>query len=341
MADREVLNCIRLFAERNQEQIVKLIIGSVTTIIIYRIANNTVSWCFDTAESIYNLCFSYTRADISDPFMKLVIMAEIKKQHPNCQILKVQRNHQGIDNIPGDGVYRIKRDGKYFFDVEILEDGKRYIVYYYGEKYFNLLDSSKELQRRIYLLYTEESLNVEKITKYSLDASGWKFAGFSAPKRSTEIRMTPTITDIQKAVRDFLASDIQHSLGIYLEGASRTGKSMMVKFLASEFKMPIYSLPIDSPYLHDSALERYVGEIPEHSIIVIDEFHRKITALLERRNSLVSMGGILEVLDDQHLPKKSLLILTGINASETNTLFQNNLVGQGRIDKVFQMYIPE
>lgn len=90
-----------------------------------------------------------------------------------------------------------------------------------------------------------------------------------------------TVTNFRNDIRS------HKTLRLFLQGYSRSGKSLMAMLLGSEFNMFIYTLPLNSPFMYDALLNQRLGEIPEGSIIFIHEFYQKVMALQSHPNTLM------------------------------------------------------
>lgn len=311
------------------------VIGASAAFLTYKFLELTIPIIFHYGKDLYDRWYAMARFTISDNLVTMSLLEELKHQYPHMRYANVQRRSDGLNYVPSDGWYQIKDDkGKYLFDINLTENGTKIDV----RKYYT---TAEELQQQINSVYIGRSAGVEKVSRYGLEQGGWKFAGFRTKIRLEHIIQNESVQNVIKIVTNFRNDTRSHkTLGLFLEGNSRSGKSLMAMLVASEFNMPIYTLPLDSPFMYDALLNQRVGEIPEGSIIFIDEFYQKVMALRSRPNTLITIGGILETLDDQHIPNKCIVILTSISAVDTNKVFNDNLIGPGRIDKVIQMIRP-
>ena len=203
--------------------------------------------------------------------------------------------------------------------------------------------TSNTLQQIVNGVYGRRAAGVEKISNYTLTGAGWKFSGFSTKRRFGNIPgrvlRNDSVDQVMNIVQDFRNDAREHkSLGLFLQGSARSGKSIMANVIASEYNMPIYKLPLNAHFLSNAVLDDSMRSIPEKSIIFIDEIYHKIEPLLQRKESYITIGGILEVLDDQHIPNGCILLVTSISAEETAKLFPDGtLLGLGRLSNIITM----
>lgn len=314
---------------------IKAMIGAAAAYITYKILEYTAPVVYGFFKDVYDRWYAIARFDINDNLVTMGLLEELKAQYPNTMYASVNRRSEGLDFVPSDGWYTIRNNaGDYLFDLNLKDNGTKINVIKYNS-------TPQQFQQIINTIYTRRAAGVERVSRYSLEQTGWRFAGFRTKTRLNNIVQSDCVNNVIQRVTQFRNSPRPHkTLGLFLEGDSRSGKSLMAMLVASEYNMPIYTLPLDSPFMYDALLGQRVGEIPEGSIIFIDEFHQKVQSLRTRPNTLVTPGGILETLDDQHIPNRCIVILTAISAQETNQIFNNNLIGPGRIDYVIRMERP-
>lgn len=308
------------------------IVTSVTSYIAYELLKNVIPVAYTFLKNKYDEWFSIVRYNINDPLVTRALLDELRHQNPHPIRAQVNRNAEGLYWVPSDGWYELRNTtGEYLFDINLSENGTHIDIM---RKY----TTPQSLQSDINSIYQRRAAGVENISRYSMGQASWMFSGLSPKRRLNQIVQNDAVREVMQRVNTFRADTRPHkTLGLFLEGPTRSGKSTMASVIASEFNLPIYSVSIDSPGLYDGLLEQRIREIPQNSVIVIDEIHLKLNALMVRQNTLVTLGGILEILDDQHIPNGCIVILTAVSSAVVNQIFNNHLIGRGRIDHVVSM----
>lgn len=120
----------------------------------------------------------------------------------------------------------------------------------------------------------------QMITIRVLDARGsWRRIAYKARRPLANIIMEPSVRDsLLEDAREFLKSEdwyaargLRWNRGYLLHGAPGTGKSSTIQALASELKLDVYIISINSPLMSDSILTSTMRSIPPKSIVVMED----------------------------------------------------------------------
>lgn len=127
---------------------------------------------------------------------------------------------------------------------------------------------------------------------------------------------------------------IHHHMGILLYGPPGTGKTSTITAIANEFKMNIVFINLAS-MMSDDALESVMEDIPERSLIVLEDVDtvsttrdRSNDSEDEERGKGITLGGLLNVLDGQMSPDGCIFAMT---TNHINKL-DEALIRPGRVE---------
>ena len=119
--------------------------------------------------------------------------------------------------------------------------------------------------------------------------------------------------------------------GYLIEGPSGTGKTTIIEKVASDYKMPVYSIQLNSKEMTDEVLVNLVANVPPYSIIVLDEFEKQYGTI--KTNSKITDSGILSALDGmQRVSHGTLIVLVVNNFNKLPASLKEPLMRPGRID---------
>lgn len=118
--------------------------------------------------------------------------------------------------------------------------------------------------------------------------------------------------------------------GYLFHGPPGTGKSTMCHVLASELNVPMYVLKVNCRYMDDSALQQRMNDIPDRSIVLIED----IDAAFKKRtggpdSNHVTFSGLLNSLDGIGAAEGRLLCFTTNHIERLDPA----LIRESRIDK--------
>lgn len=136
---------------------------------------------------------------------------------------------------------------------------------------FKLLKEAKALYERT---------RPQMITIRVLDMRGtWRKVAYKARRPLANIIMDSRVRDsLLEDAQEFLKSEdwyaargLRWNRGYLLHGAPGTGKSSTIQALASELKLDVYIISINSPTMNDSVLASTMRSIPPKSIVVMED----------------------------------------------------------------------
>jgi chaperone BCS1 len=148
------------------------------------------------------------------------------------------------------------------------------------------------------------------------------------------------IRDLMEDVQTFLDSKkiymdlgIPYRRGYLLAGPPGTGKSTLILAVASQFKLPIYSVPLRGTELTGERLSELLSNCRKPSLIALEDVDclKVATSRKSKSSESLTMADLLNVID-------------GIGASEDRVLFMTSnhpemldiaLTRAGRVDRKF------
>jgi mitochondrial chaperone BCS1 len=129
---------------------------------------------------------------------------------------------------------------------------------------------------------------------------------------------------------------IPYRRGYLLEGPPGTGKSSIIIATANYLKCDIFFLDLTPTYLADSNLYQLFANIPEQSIVVLED----IDTIFNQRESLskskVTFSGLLNALDGIMASDKRILFVTTNHIESLDPA----LIRPGRVDKIIHVGLP-
>jgi chaperone BCS1 len=155
--------------------------------------------------------------------------------------------------------------------------------------------------------------------------------------------------DIIAKIESFLSEDtfkfyyqhgIPHKMVYLLYGLPGTGKTSLVKALATHFNMTIMPLKISA--MDDMMLRSVTSHVPKDTIILLEDFDSAFTGMkdMATRNvehnpfqgTRLSFSAILDLLDGISSPERQIIFITCNNTDIINSPYMR----AGRIDHVVQ-----
>jgi len=146
---------------------------------------------------------------------------------------------------------------------------------------------------------TEKEKNINQLKIYKYKESYWNSIPNQYKRKLNKIFINNSLKqDIMFFIEKFIKSEswylqngISYQTGILIYGPSGTGKSSLIKSLASHYNKPLYILPVSK--LH--SIEESFDLLPEHVIILIEDIdadsitHKRTSDIkYDEKNSIVS-----------------------------------------------------
>lgn len=202
-----------------------------------------------------------------------------------------------------------------------------------------------------YINYTKKSDQYNSITKKIFVYTAKPISPFEATWdicNPIQYRNIDTVY-IEPSVKSDLISDITKFLSDQSEalykntgipfkrcflfyGLPGTGKTSLVRALASLFCKNICILKLKSQFLNDHSLYNLAQTIPSDSILLIDDIDSAFSSDANQMCDRVSLAGLLDLLDGISSYNKQLIFIT---CNQTN-VFNKILMRPGRIDKIIE-----
>lgn len=180
----------------------------------------------------------------------------------------------------------------------------------------------------------------------------WNLVGNIKTRSLNTIYINQSIKDeILNDIQKFLSNECQiffDKTGIpykrcfLLYGLPGTGKTSLVRSLASHFEKNIAILKLKSSSLDDQQLYKLAQTIPPESILLIEDLDTtfssqygsecKDTTTFNNMVNRVTLSGILDLLDGMNSYEKQLIFITCNNVKVFNNMFMR----AGRIDRIYE-----
>ena len=284
--------------------------------------NNAYEYCINKITS--SIVIKKERS----PRLFISIEKELEKKKTNHLTVIGENNGSTFYSVPKDR-YKICHDSNIIcveYDIDTI------ILWRYGmnneilKKYVAVLNSqyTKPDCARFY---------------YNISKKGWNY-----PIMRDTILSQHITSDMQSIISDFetfftssesyIARGQPYRRGYLLTGKPGTGKTSCVDHISNKYNMCVYSVTLNTQNLDDCKLKQYIMEIPERSIILIDEFDRQYSVIRENNPRLISDGGLLSIFDGiPSISNGSVIFLTANTFDNVGDAdFRAALLRIGRID---------
>lgn len=236
------------------------------------------------------------------------------------------------------GIHKFKFDyNNNYFDMYISfqEQNRTSTIYEIVTISAENLDILKHFMDRS-LLYKNNNDGNNKITIKILKKSSW-ITMYSVPKRSSNTifsnfdldELCNNITNFINSENVYVENGIPHKLNILFHGIPGSGKTSIIKFVASYFNMDICFLTL-SKELNDENFMDAVSNIPVNYILVIEEIDTLFTDRNDKKT--LSFSTFINVLDG-FLQKNKLITFLTTNHKQ---LLDQALFRMGRINYEYE-----
>lgn len=305
----------------------------ITTNIKLRLMNNTKDKSYDSnfefpLDTLHNMTMSFWN-DVSNDDSHKNNVYEIGDTKGKCFKFTYNKvdyafSYRVMGEIPL-GFQSLKMYNEitiYYHDFTLLEELIQYANKYYNQFYRKIEETS-------------DTFNL-----YFNEGCYWERGGQRKKRRIENLYMSKGIKeDIIKKVKDFKSKDtiaryerfgIPHKFVVLLHGLPGTGKTSLVKAVASELNMSISSLTFNDK-LDDSGMRILMKRLAKNTILLIedmdclfkdrkknDEFKNKLT-----------LSGILNSLDGLSAADHMVVFIT---TNYKDNLYDEALIRPGRID---------
>lgn len=177
--------------------------------------------------------------------------------------------------------------------------------------------------------------------------SGWQWIrAREVPPRSLESVVLPesfkedVVADLRRfqSQRDFYQRlGMPYRRGYAFEGPPGTGKTSLVRALASEFKLNLYQVNLRSQVLDDQELLLRLGEVPPGSVILFEDVDCLVAGREDKDVKGVTLSGLLNGLDGVASQEDVIYVFT----TNFYDRLDPALVRPGRIDRRFHFDLAE
>ena len=202
-------------------------------------------------------------------------------------------------------------------------------------------ENIKFIEELIKTKMNEKIQSKKYIKVFSNDDCYWRLKPSIIPKKNLDTIFLKQKTEILTRIQNFLDSEeiynregIAFTLKLLFNGPPGTGKTTMIKGIASHFNKNIYSIKM-AKGLDDTALELCLNRIPRNGIAVFEDVDSLFvnTTLAEGNKTFITFSNLLNVLDGTGSSNNGL-----INILTTNYLerLDKSLTRPGRINKIYQ-----
>lgn len=244
---------------------------------------------------------------------------------------KLEETVNGLKYKPHYGQYMIP-DIK-LGDIYITVTSKKITI----STWYTKNNKTKDILRYIEKLYNQTFGQAKFVLYYLINENRrWAFT-VSRPLK-LDITINETIQDLIHYMDYRYYTKECLRTGVLLHGPSNTGKSTMVEYFASRYRLDVYLVNFSRKNLADADLIELFMLVTPNSMIVFEEMDSQLSKIDNNLNSGITSGGILTALDGPQRLSHNVFVM--INTNNINNLlkhFTNNaLIRDGRIDKVFE-----
>ena len=183
----------------------------------------------------------------------------------------------------------------------------------------------------------EKENNLRYVYRYSY--SSWQKSSV-LPNRSLSSVYYRRMDELINTVDSFIKSEamcdklgIPWKLGLYFNGAPRTGKTSIVKGLAYKYDRGVYILDLKS-IKNDSMLQEMIGSIPDNSgILLIEDYESFFKGRDPQPGVEITYSGFLNALDGVAYSRG---LITVVTTNLPEEVYDEALMNSGRLDYTFE-----
>lgn len=194
--------------------------------------------------------------------------------------------------------------------------------------------------------FTPERKSTKFIHEWSTD--GWRETKPIIKKPISSVAMNPKIenfvenkiTEFHEMKEWYYERGLPYKMTTILYGCAGTGKTSLLRAIATEFDKHICSININE--MHDGGFSRALGTAPKDSIVIIEDFDSS-SAVKSREVvksggsngefSILSLSGILNALDGVATLDNVMIFLTTNHLDHVDSA----LYRKGRVDEILEV----
>lgn len=131
--------------------------------------------------------------------------------------------------------------------------------------------------------------------------------------------------DVRKDLKEYLTlfkKSSDYTLGILMHGPSGTGKTTIIRAIASVLNMPIQTFSIKT----SEDVQKIINSLHDNSIIAIEDIDKELSKL--DREAII--GKLMQAFDGLYTPSHSIFVIT--TNQDPDEIFPEEMLRDGRFD---------